>query len=161
MMPQVWKRHVEESTEQPQVESQESQAKKFTRDFALQEYSMCSAKPCSVWSPMVIVGHYLLQYEAKHQITWEGNKKDFKKILQAAVQLIERYGVEKAYLAIEAVFSEKMRWVMFPDSILLSEQNFQRYVVPVMTQIREKNKSFYNATYTYGEPKCECAWGGK
>lgn len=92
-------------------------------------------QPVRLWSAAALLGRYMLRYERKYRRPFKGSREFVMSLHKDINTLIEREGREDVARGIDAVFSDKLKWVtMNHMGFLLNKDNFTKYVVPVMAE---------------------------
>ena len=91
------------------------------------------------WKPLGLVGLYLAAYENRYKRKWPGSKLGLVDLHRDMKTLHKRLGLEVP-AAIEAVFSERMKWVSNQISLLLNRDAYAKHVVPVIETLKTARK---------------------
>ena len=100
-----------------------------------------------------LVEEYARQYEARHRRKIRSLKlvQDIRGNLG---HLLNHAGFEDAMAGIKAVFTHpKLKWVSYPDGFLATKSNFEKYVVPVLSERSPGEQSEWQGPKDVGESR--------
>jgi hypothetical protein len=115
-----------------------------------------AATPTKDWPTVAVLGRYIGGYENRFKRAWPAGPVALQSALRGVASLVQREGAETACAAIDAVFSQHLRWVNGDLlGFLLHETNYVRFVIPAMSRVEETRRKQAGEQSEWSGPRSE------
>lgn len=115
-----------------------------TRKKALAAYEAERTTPPADWSPLALLGGYLVQYEKAR------GRKSPGTLLETSVQLqllVSRVGGAEAWAACQVAVGRELRWVTHSLTRFLADAStYERYVQPLLGKVTRGEQAEWTET---------------